>query len=116
MTQSDFDDIHPKHARNKMLMAVRIGDQIMEKGGPLASSEALAEAGDATWSRIAFLLDEARTPSPATRAMVVAYIETVEAKMATAEALLREAVSSMANGTVVRAGSLEDFLNVLLDA
>lgn len=120
MTDTYADDIHPAHADRKMAMALRIGDQIMEKGGPLATSEALAEAGDVTWGRIAFLLDEVRVPSPATRAMVVAYLRHVEKREAEAKARVDKLVATLSatfgDNPSVRVGTMEDFIKVLTES
>ena len=112
-----IEDIHPKHGRNKMLQAVRIGDALIERGGPTGTSETVAEMGDKTWARACQLLGESHVPGPTTRAMVVAYMETVEAKMAKAERLVKDLERSLRSSLQGdRIGSLEDFVEVLLQA
>lgn len=82
-------DIHPAHAANKLEQAIRIGDWLRDNGGKFSTAEGMRQVTtDTSWDLISQMAGEVRTPSEATRAMIVRYMRLEEAKEAKAFAKL----------------------------
>lgn len=94
-------DTNPRHAANRIKLAIRLGDFLRANGKSYGKAATVAEMSDASWTLVAELSGE-RVPSEQTRACVVAYMEVMEQKDQELADMLVEAMGPRAARDLMR--------------